>query len=217
MKIRRWLELLSAYECKMRYHLGKANVIADALSRKERAKPLGVRILVMTINSNLPSQILEAQVEALKEVNVKNENRLSMNKEFETRPDGTLCVRNRIWLPHFGDLRDSNMRDSHKSKYSIHLGSDKGKLNPSYTGPFKILAKLGTVAYRLELPEQLSKVHTTFHVSNLRKCMFDETLVIPLDEIQIDEKLHFIEEPVEIMDQEVKRLKQSQILIVKVR
>ncbi|GJS96804.1 hypothetical protein Tco_0803772 [Tanacetum coccineum] len=82
----------------------------------------------------------------------------------------------------------------------------RGKLNPRYIGPFKILANVGTVAYRLELPEQLSKVHSTFHVSNLKKCLSDETLVIPLDEIQIDDKLHFIEEPVEIMDREVKCL-----------
>nr|GFC12206.1 putative reverse transcriptase domain-containing protein [Tanacetum cinerariifolium] len=92
-----------------------------------------------------------------------------------------------------------------------------GKLKPRYIGPFKILAKVGTVAYRLELPEQLSRVHSTFHVLKLKKCMADEPLAIPLDEIQIDDKLNFIEEPVEIMDREVKRLKQSRILIVNVR
>ncbi|GKD56313.1 putative reverse transcriptase domain-containing protein [Tanacetum coccineum] len=93
----------------------------------------------------------------------------------------------------------------------------RGKLNPRYIGPFKIIAKVGTVAYRLELPERLSRVHSTFHVSKLKKCMADEPLAIPLDEIQVDDKLHFIEEPVEIMDREVKRLKQSRIPIVKVR
>ncbi|GJT01817.1 putative reverse transcriptase domain-containing protein [Tanacetum coccineum] len=93
----------------------------------------------------------------------------------------------------------------------------RGKLNPRYIGPFKIIAKVGTVAYRLELPERLSRVHSTFHVSKLKKCMADEPLAIPLDEIQVDDKLNFIEEPVEIMDREVKRLKQSRIPIVKVR
>ncbi|GJV43630.1 putative reverse transcriptase domain-containing protein [Tanacetum coccineum] len=82
---------------------------------------------------------------------------------------------------------------------------------------FGILAKVGTLAYRLELPEQLSRVHSTFHVSNLKKCFVDEPLAIPLDEIQINDNLNFIEEPIEIMDREVKRLKQSRIPIVKVR
>nr|GFA99947.1 polyprotein, putative [Tanacetum cinerariifolium] len=94
--------------------------------------------------------------------------------------------------------------------------SKRGKLNPRYIGPFRILAKVGIVAYRLELPEQLSKVHSTFHVSKLKKCMADEPLAIPLYEIQVDDKLNFIEEPVEIMDREVKRLKQSRIPNVKV-
>ncbi|GKE56483.1 hypothetical protein Tco_1495668 [Tanacetum coccineum] len=93
----------------------------------------------------------------------------------------------------------------------------RGKLNPRYIRPFKIISNVGTVAYRLELPTQLSRVHSTFHVSNLKNCLSDETLGIPLDEIQIDDNLHFVEEPVEIMDREVKRLKQSPIPIVKVR
>nr|GEV64192.1 putative reverse transcriptase domain-containing protein [Tanacetum cinerariifolium] len=93
----------------------------------------------------------------------------------------------------------------------------RGNLNPHYIGPFKISARIGTVAYRVELPKQLSRVHSTFHVSKLKKYMADELLAIPLDEIQVDDKLNFIEEPVEIMDREVKCLKQSRILIVKVR
>ncbi|GJY55919.1 hypothetical protein Tco_0455034 [Tanacetum coccineum] len=92
-----------------------------------------------------------------------------------------------------------------------------GKRIPRYIGPFKILAKVGTVAYQLELPEQLSRVHSTFHVSKLKKCFVDEPLAIPLDEIQIDDKLNFIEELVKIMDREVKWLKKSRIPIVKVR
>ncbi|GJW84875.1 putative reverse transcriptase domain-containing protein, partial [Tanacetum coccineum] len=396
---RRWLELLSDYDCELRYHPGKANVVADALSRKSRPKPLRVRALVMTIGLNLPVQILNAQVEARKEENYGTEDLCGMIKNLEPRADGTLCLKNRSWIPCFGDLRALIMHESHKSKYSIHPGSDKmyqdlkklywwpnmkaeiatkftshlwkslnealgtqldmsmayypqtggqsertiqtledmlrayvmdfekgwdrhlpliefsynnnyhtsikaasfevlygrkfcspicwaevgdaqltgpkiirettekiiqikhrlqasrdrqrsyadkrrkplkfqvgdkvmlkvspwkgvirlgkrGKLNPRYIGPFKILAKVGMVAYQVELPEQLSHVHSTFHISILKKCLSDEPLAIPLDEIHVDDKLNFIEEQVEIMDHEVKHLKQSCIPIIKVR
>ncbi|GJZ98598.1 putative reverse transcriptase domain-containing protein [Tanacetum coccineum] len=89
MRQRRLLELLADYDCEIRYHLGKANVVADALSQKERIKPLHVRSLVMTIHPNLPSQILKAQTEALKEENIKAENLRGMDKSFKIRPDGT--------------------------------------------------------------------------------------------------------------------------------
>nr|GEU99559.1 hypothetical protein [Tanacetum cinerariifolium] len=113
-------------------------------------------------------------------------------------------------------LGDKVMLKVSPCKGVIRFGKQE-KLNPRYIGPFKILTKVETVAYRLELPEQLSRVHSTLHVSNLKKCLSDETQVIPLDEIHIDDKLHFIEEPVKIIDREVKRLKQSHIPIVKVR
>ncbi|GJZ68823.1 putative reverse transcriptase domain-containing protein [Tanacetum coccineum] len=359
MRQRRWLELLSDYDCETRYHPGKADVVADALNRKERVKSLRVRALMMTIDLNLPSQILNAQIKARNEENYATKDLCGMIKKLEPRADGTLCLRNRSLIPCFGNLRALIMHESHKSKYSIHPGSDKmyhdlkklywwpnmkaeistyvskcltcakvkaehqkpsgnsidgeealrtqldmstayhpqtdgqsertiqtleamlcacvidfgkswdrhlplvefsynnsyhtsikatsfkalqprrsskskvasklhvtdkrvmptrdGKLNPRYIGPFKILAKVGTVAYRLELQEHLSRVYSTFHISNMKKCLFDETLVILLDEIQIDDKLHFVEESVEIMDREVKRLKQSRFPIVKVR
>ncbi|GJU83698.1 putative reverse transcriptase domain-containing protein [Tanacetum coccineum] len=131
MRQRRWLELLSDYDCDIRYHPGKANVVADALSRKERVKPLRVRALVMTIGLNLPKQILEAQTEALKPENLTAEDvggmlRQDLTKErLKPRADGTLCLNNRSWLPCYGDLRTLVMHESHKSKYSIHPGSDK--------------------------------------------------------------------------------------------
>ncbi|GJS96393.1 hypothetical protein Tco_0803361 [Tanacetum coccineum] len=117
----------------------------------------------MTIHPKLPSQILEAQTEAIKEENIKTENLRGMDKAFE------------------------------------------------------ILKRVGPVAYKLELPEELRNVHNTFHVSNLKKCLSNESLVIPMKELQLDDKLNFVEEPVEIMDREVKQLRQSRIPIVKIR
>ncbi|GKA83919.1 putative reverse transcriptase domain-containing protein [Tanacetum coccineum] len=125
MRQRRWLELPADYDCEIRYHPGKVNVVADALSQKDQIKPLQVRALIMTVHPKLPSQILNAQTEALQEENIKAENLRGMDKAFEVRPDGTRCIKNRSWLPLFGNLRDLVMHESHKSKYSIHSGSDK--------------------------------------------------------------------------------------------
>nr|GEZ81962.1 putative reverse transcriptase domain-containing protein [Tanacetum cinerariifolium] len=273
----------------------------------------------MTIGLDLLRQILEAQIEALKPENLKKEYvggmiRRDIPKEkLKPRADGTLCLNGRSWLPCYGDLRSVIIHESHKSKYSIHLGSNKmyqdmkklywwpnmkaniatyerkcltcarvkaehqrpsgllttkkivlikqriqaaldqqksyadlkrkpmdfefgdrvmlkvspwkgvvrfgkrGKLNPRYVGPLKVLAKVRKVTYRLELPQELSRVHYTFHVSNLKKCYADEPLVMPLEGIHIDDRLQFVEEPVEIKEREIKRLKRSRIPLVKVR
>ncbi|GKA51171.1 putative reverse transcriptase domain-containing protein, partial [Tanacetum coccineum] len=137
MRQRRWLELLSDYDCEIRYHPGKANVVADALSWKEREPPLRVRALVMTIGLNLPKQILDAQTEARKPKNIKNEDVGGMllenskdpekirTEKLEPRVDGTLYLNGRSLLPCYGDLRTVIMHESYKSKYSIHSGSKK--------------------------------------------------------------------------------------------
>ncbi|GJV70952.1 putative reverse transcriptase domain-containing protein [Tanacetum coccineum] len=183
MRQRWWLELLSDYDYEIPYHPGKENVVADALSRKERSKPLRIVQIKSRIQAARDRQKSYADVR---------------QKPLEFQEGDKAMLKVSPW------------------KGVIRFGK-REKLNPRYIGPFKIIAKVGTVAYQLEIPEQLSRVHSTFHVLNLKKCMFDKPLVIPLDEIQVDGKLHFIEEPVEVMDPEVKRLKQSRIPIVKVR
>ncbi|GJY47490.1 putative reverse transcriptase domain-containing protein [Tanacetum coccineum] len=117
---------LSDYDCEIRYHPGKVNVVADALIQKERINPLRIRALVMTVHTNLPEQILNAKTEALKGRNIKAENLGRMVKPiFEVRLDGFKCLEKRVWLPRFGGIRDLIMHESHKSKYFIHPGSNK--------------------------------------------------------------------------------------------
>nr|GEV91027.1 putative reverse transcriptase domain-containing protein [Tanacetum cinerariifolium] len=269
MRQRRWLELLSDYDCEIRYHPGKENVVSDALSQKERIKSLRVRALVMTIGLHFP---------------------------LEPRADGTLCLKNRSWIPYFGELRALIMHKSHKSKYSIHPGSDKmytdlkklywwpnmkaeiaiynesmEKLTRQYmkevvmgngvlvrssliemAAPFEALygrkcgsyvcwtevgdAQLTGLEIVDETTEKIIQIKKRIQAARDRqknyvdkrrkplefqvgdkKCVSDEPLAIQLDEIQIDDKLNFIKEPVKIMDGKVKSLKQSRILIVKVR
>ncbi|GJY23982.1 putative reverse transcriptase domain-containing protein [Tanacetum coccineum] len=169
MRQRRWLELLSDYDCELRYHLGKANVVADALSRKSRPKLLQVRALVMTIGLNLPIQILNAQVEARKEENYGTKDLCCMIKNLETRAEETLCLKNRSWIPCFGNFRALIMHESHKSKYSIHPGSDKmyQDLKKLYWWP-NMKAKITTsVGIQEELLSILGSVKTKCRKSTL--------------------------------------------------
>nr|GEW15656.1 putative reverse transcriptase domain-containing protein [Tanacetum cinerariifolium] len=279
-----WLELLSDYDCEIRYHSGKANVMADALNRKERIKPLRVRALVMTIGLDLPKQILGAQPEAKKPENLKKEDvggilienskdpEKFRKEKLEPRTDGTLCLNNRtdiatyvskcltclrvkaehqnpsgllvqpeipqwkwdnitmdfvsklprtlsgydtIWVivdrltksAHFLPMREDDSMDKMTKQYLKEVVTRHGI-------PISIIFDRDP---RLELPQKLSRVHSTFHVSNFKKCLSDEPLAIPLDELHIDDKLRFVEEPVKIINREIKRLRQSRILIIKVR
>nr|GEV83232.1 putative reverse transcriptase domain-containing protein [Tanacetum cinerariifolium] len=304
MRQRRWLELLADYDCEIHYHSGKTNIVADALIRKERIKPLRVRLLVMTIHPNLSSQILEAQTEAVKEENIKLRTyeewikhlkyvmmelvvlrievgyhslileiitQLDMSTAYHPETDGhsertikTLedmlhaCVIDfeKGWEKHLPLVEFSYNNSYHARPEIIHETTEKivqiqqrlqatrdrqrsyanvssdleneesltlgvirfgkrGKLNPRYIGPFKILERIGLVAYKLELPEELSNILSTFYIFNLKKCLSDKSLVIPMKELRLDDKLNFVEEPVEIMDREVKQLRQSRIPIVK--
>nr|GEZ94678.1 putative reverse transcriptase domain-containing protein [Tanacetum cinerariifolium] len=117
----------------------------------------------------------------------------------------------------YADLKRKPMKFQVRNKVMLKVSpwkgvvrfGKRGKLNPRYVVPFKVLERVGDVSYKLDLPEELSGVHNTFHVSNLKKCHADEPLAVPLDGLHFDDKLHFVEEPVEIVDREVKRLKRN--------
>nr|GEX67461.1 putative reverse transcriptase domain-containing protein [Tanacetum cinerariifolium] len=311
MRQRRWLELLSDYDCDICYHLGKANVVADALSRKEQSIPLRVQALVMKMGLNLPKKILEAQTEALKLENLSAEDVGGMlrkdllREKLEPRADGTLCLNNRSWVPCYGDLKTliikcltcSKVKAEHQKPFGLLVQPEipkwkwekitmdfiikLPKTTNGYDTIWVIINLLTKSAHFLPMRkndpiEKLMKLYmkevVTRHsvpisiisdrdgrftslfwqalhkalgtpighevmikvspwkgvvrfgkrgklnpryIRPFKKCLFDESLVIPWDELCIDDKLHFVEEPVEIMDREIKQLKRSRIPIIK--
>ncbi|GKA48929.1 putative reverse transcriptase domain-containing protein [Tanacetum coccineum] len=311
MRQMRWIELFSDYECEIHYHPGKANVVADALSRNKRVKPRRVRVMAMTIQSEVRGMIMATQGEAFKQENVFAERgvrtivmdeahktrysvhpgadkmyhdlrdmywrprmkrdiatyvskcltclktlqkalgkRLDISTAYHPQIDGqsertiqTLedmlmaCVIDFggnwdvhlpspvLWAeigessligPELFEIGDGVLLKVSPWKGVIRFGT-KGKLAPRCVRPFEILKRIGLVAYRLRLPEELSSVHDTFHVSDMKKYLVDANLHVPLDEIKINKTLRFVEEPVVIMDCEVRSLKHSKISLVKVR
>ncbi|GJS15174.1 putative reverse transcriptase domain-containing protein [Tanacetum coccineum] len=122
---RRWIELFSDYECEIRYHQGKANVVADAFNRKGWMKPRRARSLSMTIHFSIKAKILEAQSEASKDVNTLAKMLRGLDKQFKRKEDGGLYFVERIWVPAYGNLRTLIMNEAHVIKYSVHPGADK--------------------------------------------------------------------------------------------
>ncbi|GJU73845.1 putative reverse transcriptase domain-containing protein [Tanacetum coccineum] len=311
MRQRRWLELLSDYDCDIRYHPGKANVVANALSRKERVKPLRVRSLVdywpfqpeilewkwekitmdfvtklpktangydtiwvivdhltktahflpmrendpiekliklymkevvtrhgvpvsiisdhdgrftslfwqalhKALGTRLDMKVGDAQVTGLAIIHETTEKIVQIKNGIQAARDRQKSYANIRRKPMVFQVGDKVMLKVSPWKGVVRFGK-RGKLNPRYVGPFKVIERVETVTYKLELPQQLSRVHNTFHVSNLKKCLSDESLVIPLEELRVDDKLHFVEKLVEVMDREIKQLKRSRISITKVR
>ncbi|GKE75911.1 putative reverse transcriptase domain-containing protein [Tanacetum coccineum] len=161
-------------------------------------------------------EVGEVQLTGPEIVQETNEKIIQIKQRIQAAPDRQKNYANFKRKPMEFQVGDKVMLKVSPWKGVVRFGK-RGKLNPRYVGPFKVLEQVGSVAYKLEIPQELSRVHNTFHVSNLKKCYADEPLVVPWDGLHFDDKLHFVEEPVEIIDREVKRLKRSRIPIIKVR
>nr|GEZ17778.1 transposon Ty3-G Gag-Pol polyprotein [Tanacetum cinerariifolium] len=280
------LELFSDYDSEIHYHPGKANVVADAQSKKERVNPKRVRAMNMILQLSIKDMILAAQKEASNEsvglqeghgvpISIISDRdsrftsrfwqsmqealgtRLDMSTAYHPQTDGqseriiqTLEEMLRAyvldfvgsWDVHLSLVEFSYNNSYHSSVrcvlfealygkksvvrqfYGLRLGKKgvvrfgkKRKLAPRFVRPFEIIEKVSLVAYRLDLPEELDGVHDTFHMSNIKKCLAYPTLQVPLDKIQVDARLNFMEGPMEILEREFKKLERSRIAIVKVR
>nr|GEV61871.1 putative reverse transcriptase domain-containing protein [Tanacetum cinerariifolium] len=162
------------------------------------------------------AEVGEVQLLGLEIVQETTEKIIQIKKRCQAAHDRQKSYADLKHKPMEFQVGDRVMLKVSPLKGVIRFGK-RGKLNPRYAGPFKVLEKVRSVAYKLELPQELSRVHNTLHVSNLKKCYADEPLAVPFDGFHFDDKLHFVEEPIEIMDREVQWLKRSRIPIVKVR